>query len=375
MTSNFSPSRLALAPALAVLLVSVFSTVCRADTEESRYKLGPWVSGLAVGPGMNAVGVNLSGSEFVGMNLSGANFDGCDLYNVTFYQCDLANASFNDTSMTGCYVGDCNWRGARFGDAVINGVRAVNPQHHFRLTESQIKATQSYKTKNLSQCLIYGYEEGGQLRRFDFSGAKLRNAVLQGGDFTACDFSGADISDAAFRACKIASGQLAVTSNFEQGWATGIVFDCKIEGRPDFSGMKLTGSRFPSPMFDAKFNDAEVGECFFGASVTEEQLRVTRSYRNGDMSGVAFLRIDFSGSDLSRQNLTHCLFSNCDFTGCDMADAVITGVRFTDHRYGPTRGLTVEQVKSTWNYRHHRMNAIALPEELAEALRIEPRGD
>ena len=52
---------------------------------EPSVKLGPWVRDLKVGPGMNAVGKCLKGSEFVGQNLQGAIFDGCNLDGVEFW--------------------------------------------------------------------------------------------------------------------------------------------------------------------------------------------------------------------------------------------------------------------------------------------------
>ena len=52
--------------------------------------------------------------------------------------------------------------------------------------------------------------------------------------------------------------------------------------------------------------------------------------------------------------------------GLDITDSVITDCDFTDFK-----GLTLENVKSTWNYKHGRMEGIKLPEEIQKALDAE----
>ena len=78
---------------VSVLLIAL-SACSRADVDQPRVVFGPWAGQLSVGPGMDATGRHLRGSEFVGQNLAGAVFDRCDLDGVRFYQCDLSGASF-----------------------------------------------------------------------------------------------------------------------------------------------------------------------------------------------------------------------------------------------------------------------------------------
>jgi len=73
--------------------------------------------------------------------------------------------------------------------------------------------------------------------------------------------------------------------------------------------------------------------------------------------------IDLSGWDLSRVNLTGSTFSHCTFAGTNLEDAVITGARFSS-----TSDLTVEQIQSTWNYKHGRMEGVELFGKVAAAL-------
>ena len=59
-----------------------------------------------------------------------------------------------------------------------------------------------------------------------------------------------------------------------------------------------------------------------------------------------------------------------DLTGADFRDAVISNVDFGSRDFA-CKGLTLEQIKSTWNYKNGRMTEIVLPEEIADALQKE----
>jgi hypothetical protein len=77
--------------------------------------------------------------------------------------------------------------------------------------------------------------------------------------------------------------------------------------------------------------------------------------------------LHLSNFDFSRQNLSGCSFTYCDLTDAVFDDAVITQARFS----GNNTGLAIDQIKSTWNYKHGRMARVALPQEIAEALRTD----
>jgi uncharacterized protein YjbI with pentapeptide repeats len=133
----------------------------------------------------------------------------------------------------------------------------------------------------------------------------------------------------------------------------------------DFSGMNLTGTRIAVKMHDAKYVETDISRTQLRACITGEQLATTRNYRDGDLSGLAFEQLDLSRVDFCRQNLTRAVFSTrCDLTDADFEDAVITGARF----YEDTKGLTAEQIKSTWNYKNRRMQTVTLPKSLADAI-------
>ena len=189
------------------------------DTETPRVRLGRWAGKLEVGPGMNAAGRHLRDSAFVGQNLRGAVFDGCDLYGVRFYQSDLSRASFRGAHMTGMILGDCKLDGADFTDAVINGILSDGSQPDLPLSAEQFMSTRSYKRKDLSNCVIWGFEGGKHAKRkYDFRGANLRQATIVGGDFTESDFTNAQITAMTFKECTVAFDQLASTTTFRSRW-------------------------------------------------------------------------------------------------------------------------------------------------------------
>jgi hypothetical protein len=102
-----------------------------------------------------------------------------------------------------------------------------------------------------------------------------------------------------------------------------------------------------------------------------------------------FSDYDFSGKDLSGFRFRYCYFNNTNFENSN-----ISGVHFYKnftspfHPYFPECGpflpfspfleknvnnylLTSNQIKSTWNYKHNRMEGIVLPERIAEELAAE----
>jgi len=373
---TFRKQRTPMVVLTAALIVFLSLSCIQADTEQSRVKLGPWAGDLKVGPRMNAVGKDLRGCEFVGQDMSGANFDRCDFQDVRIHDCILSNASFRKAKLTGVSLGECNIEGADFTDAIINGIKSsisINSPHDVRLSEQQLISTRSYKIKNLGDCVIYGYDEKGEnmLSHYDLRNANLRDVVLIGGDLRECDFTDADISRAEFRSCVITFDQLAATKTFKDGRLREMCFSGAFsEGRADFSGKDLTGTVLYGPLRDANFDGANISRSTLGV-MTTERLRTTKNYREGNLSGITLLGTDLSGCDLSRQNLTGCRFTKCDLSGAVFNDAVITDVQFTYK----TVGLTLDQIKSTWNYKHARMEGIKLPDDVAEALKKEQDDD
>lgn len=129
--------------------------------------------------------------------------------------------------------------------------------------------------------------------------------------------------------------------------------------------MDLTGTWFEGveggPL---DFTDADVAGCTFGRGITKEHLVSTRNYRQRDLSRMRLYNIDLSGLRFSGFDLTGCTFSRCNFSGATLEDAVVTGLDVSQGN----AGITPDQIKSTWNYKHGRMEGIRLPKHIADAL-------
>ncbi len=375
------PMRLAkLTNTLTFLAATVLvSAPVAADTENPRARLGPAVRDLDVGPNMNAAGRDLRGSEFVGQDLSGAVFDDCNLGDVRIYQCDLPRASFRGADLARLQIGDCNVDGADFTDALINGAGHLAGGAFYKyvleISPEQLKSTRSYKTKDLRQCMIHG---AWGAPSFDFRGAHLERAVLTSGDFTNCDMSDAHVYGVTFRNFTLTFEQLASTADYRRGRLCisvqgGGTSAAGLTGRWDFSGIDMRGSTLVGMRSEADFTDARINCCSMRWGFTSVQLASTASYKNGDLTDVQMVFIDLSGCDLTGVNLTGSSFAQCQFAGVRLDDAVVTDVNFVSVSGIPPgcKGLTMDQVRSTWNYKHGRMEGIRLPDKLAEALKRE----
>lgn len=366
MTAHLSGS---LCVAMVFAVCIIFSSA-KADTEPPRVVLGPWVKDLKVGPGMNAAGKNLYGSQFVGQNLAGAVFDDCNLRNVLIDDCLLTRASFRRAVFAGAFIGNCKLEEADFTDAVINEAGYADGRflYSLELSPAQLQATRSYKTKDLSRCVIQGSTPGA---RMDFRGANLREAVLTG-DFLTANFEGARLYRTTFSTRKVTFDQLRSTADFKAGrlaiYAMGGQHGVIFSGECDFSGIDLRGSTLWGYGANGKFTDSIISDCTFQGGITKEDFYDTKSYKQGDLRAISCIAVDFSGFDFSGVNLTGSRFSQCNFSHARFDDAVISGVNFAKYSTWSVKGLTVEQIKSTWNYKHSRMEGVILPQEVADAL-------
>jgi uncharacterized protein YjbI with pentapeptide repeats len=197
------------------------------------------------------------------------------------------------------------------------------------------------------------------------------------GEFSQSDFTNAHILGAIFFNGSIRFDQLASTWDYKQRRLRVTLTSVGGRGTEpsekwDFSHFNLRGSCLWLRPTDVDFTDATIEDCTLRNGITEAQLYSTRSYRTGNLSGLCLANSDLSGCDLSGMNLSNCHLGHCKFAGADFEDAIITNASFEKgEAIAESDQLTVEQVKSTWNYKQGRMEGIRLPEELAEALKRE----
>jgi uncharacterized protein YjbI with pentapeptide repeats len=131
----------------------------------------------------------------------------------------------------------------------------------------------------------------------------------------------------------------------------------------------LRGTRFCEVnLAGVDFSGADVSGAQFYRSIGKERLLTTKSYQTGSLVGVVLVSLDLANVDFSQQDLTRAKFVQCDLTGADFTDAVITDADFHGCLDTPP---TVEQIKSTWNYKHGRMAGVLLAEQLQAALQVD----
>jgi uncharacterized protein YjbI with pentapeptide repeats len=252
-----------------------------------------------------------------------------------------------------------------------------------QFTPEQLVSTYSYKKKDLRNAMIRGMpsKRTGEPPEYDFRGADLSGAKLWYGDFTRCDSTDATMHQAELYLCLASFASLSSSKTFRWNRLQGMKFpEVRFVDACDFSGMDLRRvdlsyitNRNATGLPPLNLTDAIVGGAKFGkmpaerGSITKEHLYSTASYKQGDLSGVTIVGIDLTSCDFSNQNLTGATFARCDLTNADFRDAVVTNVKFV-YDDEPGTGLTVEQIKSTWNYKHGRMEGILLPDDVAKAL-------
>jgi len=204
-----------------------------------------------------------------------------------------------------------------------------------------------------------------------FYGARLYDVCTTGSIFIDCDFTYAFIDGSDI---PLSREQLLSTASFRNKTITKFPIQGNLSG-VDFSGFNLEGSILGGNLDGANFSDAIITRAS-PYSFSIEQLVSTACFKNGELRGVRFGYFDFSGMNLSKMDLSDSVFGlhlpmnvhieMCNFHDADLTDSVISRCDFFR-----AKNLTLDQIKSTWNYKAGRMAGIVLPQELQEAIDAE----
>ena len=248
--------------------------------------------------------------------------------------------------------------------------------------------------------------------RWSFRGANMKNIstdahgeeVYGNAEFIDCDFTNADISGAEF--AHLCPQNLTQTANYKlrdlsntkiSSW-THWSDPNELKREPfarhdedfswsvpnydppnlDFSSFNLENSRLPGDLRGCNFTDTQINGAIIGSDVFAEvnhrnrhcildQLKSTQNNKLGVFTNVTFVGHNFSGMDFSYMNLTGCRFlsrSGGASLKCNFQDAIFTNAVISNCDFSGAENLTLEQIKSTWNYKVSRMKGIVLHKEL-----------
>lgn len=370
---------------LLVVVTLLGAVSARGDTPESEFLPGPKTPpDYRPDRGdLDGRGLDLAKAVFVGLVPHGERFDNANLRRARFHQGYFAeHTSFRGADLRDAVIDIEVQRLDRcdFRDARINGLETC------RLTADQIAVTESYRQRDLSRCCLTGTAGAQALQ---LAGFDLTETLFMDLDLTKMDLSGADLTRARFTRCTLRQEQLVKSAGFDRRiqrsserredpfwdlkwyqprWGSG--FFHEQYGGMHFGGMDLRGWSFANAnlrrtgfykcnLAGVDFSGAEIGGAHLHG-ITWDQLASTANFRRHELLGVTLDCVDLSGRDLSRMNLTGVRFEGCFVRGLDLTDAIVTHA-VLDQSRDPERLLTLEQIGSTWNARHGRLDGVSLP--------------
>jgi uncharacterized protein YjbI with pentapeptide repeats len=261
--------------------------------------------------GTDLSGGELSGSWFEHSVLSDVSFNNAKLESIAFWYTALDRADFSDAPKVSGRFDGCSLAGATFAGATVAA---------------------SFYRSDLTA---------------DFRGANLTSSnldvsnVTNGADFTDATIGGAWIGVGATSG--MTASQFYSTASYKRHDLGKMTFDGDASGW-DFSGQDLRGTRFGTnpgealavtKLIGANFADALVTDVSFldqhDFGLTASQLRTTASYKNHALRGIVIGDVEsgtvknFSGIDLSWQDLRESGWNSVDFSDASFRGACLTG--------------------------------------------------
>jgi uncharacterized protein YjbI with pentapeptide repeats len=218
-------------------------------------------------------------------------------------------------------------------------------------------------------CVIRGCQLGQSLVNCNFSHGTIENSIF-GNDtllflyrkVEKCDFSNAKLKNVDFTTVSLKD------SIFEDTEIRGVNF----AGRISFYNLSTHDSNgklwTPETAASRKLHTVKVEKLliphFRSRGLQKDQLQKTSSFKNKKIIDCKFC-MDMSGLNFSQFILMGCHFA-CDFTNVNFTDSIIT-----DCFFAWDSNITIDQVKSTWNYKNNRMEGIKLPAKIQKILDAE----
>jgi uncharacterized protein YjbI with pentapeptide repeats len=257
-----------------------------------------------------------------------------------------------------------------------------------------LRSNLNFSKKNISDVDIQLHLEllafgNPPLRNVDFSGSTLTRVSIPDFEWVNCDFSETKLSNVAFgrvpgsnfqnawlehSAVNLSREQLLSTASYKAKRLVGLRLNEDYSG-VCFAGFDLRYSNFwNSNLTDSDFKGAAIEGVVFSPlswrsapALRIEQLLATRDFKKGVVKGISFIAI-FPEHVVDFSNM---VFIECAFGGIGKIDLTNSIISSCDFRL--LQGLTLDNIKSTWNYKHGRMEGILLPPDIQAALDAEKR--
>ncbi len=273
--------------------------------------------------------VDFSGSDLTGADLRFARFQSCNFSNAT-----LMDVAINDSTT----FENCDFRGAKLRNVERTPVAvAVNPPEDYdedgtRIRKLELGDEEVFENPTFIEC--------------DFTDASLGGATLDRWTFQDCVFQGVYLADVNARDWpSLDVNTIANVKKYKE--FAGVDFN---EAPQDLFGAVLTRTSFATVGADVNFTDARLTDVA-ASGLTGRQLAQTANFRQKRYIGLRLDDANFEKYDFSSAFLTRCRFSKIDFAGADFTDAVLYDCEFRN-----VEGLTLEQLKSTWNWKANSLD-------------------
>lgn len=281
--------------------------------------------------------VDFSGSDLTGADLRFARFQRCNFSNA-----NLTNVAINDSTT----FEECDFRGAKLRNVERTSVAvAVNPPEDYdkdgmKIRKIELSDEEVFENPTFIDC--------------DFTDASLRGVLLDRWTFKDCVFQGVYLADVNARGySSLDVNSIANIKKYKEFEGVGLD-----KAPQDLFGAVLTRTSFATVEQTVDLTDARLTEVA-ASGLSGRQLAQTANFRQKRYVGLRLADANFEKYDFSDAMLTRCRFSRVDFTDADFTDAVLLDCDFRD-----VEGLTLEQLKSTWNWKTDRLDLASFDDAL-----------
>ena len=332
---------------------AVFATDDALPPPTTRVTVGPDATDVKLENGLDLSRRDLSNIRInnvyvCDVDFSGSNLTGADLRFARFQRCKFSNATLKNVSLNdSTKFEECDFRGAKLQDVALTSVAvAVNPPEDYdedgmKIRKIELSDEEVFENPAFIDC--------------DFTGASL-NAVppLDRWTFQNCVFEDVYLADVNARGCP--SLDVNSTANVKKYKEfEGVELD---KAPQDLFGAVLTRTSFATVGGDVDLTDARLTEVA-ASGLSGRQLAQTANFRQKRYVGLRLADANFEKYDFSDAMLTRCRFSRVDFTDADFTDAVLLDCDFRD-----VEGLTLEQLKTTWNWKSNSLDLASFDDAL-----------